>query len=522
MTPLPSRLRATARGLSEVLARSATLAEAIPRALEAIGSGLDFSAGLAWQEDGDVLRYAALWRAPDTAVPEFEHDSRTRTFVRGEGLPGRVWKSGLPGIIPELASDPNFPRRLSAAHDHLLSAAAFPLPGYGVLEFYLRQAQPDPAEVDEVAQLLVSGLHEFVRRVREREKAQAAEARRAALMEAALDAIVSMDWRGMVVDWNAAAERMFGFSRTEAVGHEMAELIIPPRFREAHRHGLARVLAGGAPTVLNKRLELFAVRSDGSEFPVELTIARIPLEGPPAFTGSLRDLTERVRAQAAAQAQEALRDRFVGILGHDLRSPLSAILASAEHLARGSLEDGPKRAVARIVTSSRRMERMIAALLDLTRGRLGGGIPVTPQPHDLRAVAEQVLDEARAANPERTLALTAQGDTNASFDADRMAQVVSNLIANALEHGDPQGPISVLLDGDAAGLQLSVHNTGTPVPEAEREEIFDPFRKGSTSGRPGLGLGLYIAREIVRAHGGELSLRSSAEQGTIFTARLPR
>ena len=411
-----------------------------------------------------------------------------------------------------------------ASFESLGSAAAFPIGApavIGVLEFFRRAPGLSEADILHPAQLLAAQSSEFLRRVGAQQAARAAEARRAAMLDAALDAVVSMDATGVVTDWNAAAQRMFGFARAEAIGKEMAELIIPPRFRQGHRRGLARYLTTGEAHVLDKRLELFAVRKDGSEFPVELTIARIALAGAPAFTGYLRDTTDRAQAQARAQQQDAFRERFIAIVGHDLRTPLQGIVGSAALLLRSPLNEKQSRSANRIVASAERMNRMISDLLDLTRGRLGGGIPIAPQATDLNAVCDQVVEESRAAYPERTIELAVAGQTAGQWDADRLAQALSNLIGNALTHGDPARPIRVDAVGNDQRVAVAVHNFGPPIPEAELASIFDPFRQGSTRHRTGLGLGLYIAREIARAHGGVVEVASSAEVGTTFTITLP-
>jgi len=514
---------AVARTIAHAFAASATLREAMLRLLEGLGPQLGFAAGLYWERDtvADVLRFVMIWRAPDIVIPDFEAASRARVFRRGEGLPGRVWERGKWTVIPDLSTDTNFPRRDSGLRDQLRSAVAFPI-GDGVLEFFHREGTLDEHRLEETAQLLAAHLEEFLRRAAALEAERISEARRAAILEAALDSVVSMDAAGRVTDWNAAAERMFGWSREEALGREMAELIVPPALRESHRRGLARYLTRQQSTMLNRRLELRGMRKDGSEFPIELIIARIPVQGTLAFTGYLRDLTERRRAEAESREREAFRERFIGILGHDLRSPIQAILGSTYQLRNAALSETERRSLERIGTSAQRMSRMIDDLLDLTRGRLGGGIPVSPRTMDLAQTAAQVIEETRAAHPGREIVLDVQGEASGRWDPDRMAQLLSNLTVNAIVHGVQDKPVRIALAATADRVEIAVHNEGSPIPEGDRERIFDPFRRAAAEGGKGLGLGLYIAREIARAHGGELSLDSFAEQGPTFRVRLPR
>lgn len=215
------------------------------------------------------------------------------------------------------------------------------------------------------------------------------------------------------------------------------------------------------------------------------------------------------------------RDQFIAVLGHDLRSPLSAIFMSAGLLVRGG--DGG-RAAAQILRSGERMARMVDDLLDLTRTRLGSGIPITPLQMDLVALCQGMLSEFQAIHPDRVLEFHSEGDLRGKWDAGRIGQVLSNLMGNALQHGDRHKPIRVTARADAQGVVLEVHNEGVPIPPAHLANIFEPMvshaRQGEEMRTTSLGLGLHIAREIVLAHGGTLVVASDLE-GTTFTVHLP-
>ena len=173
------------------------------------------------------------------------------------------------------------------------------------------------------------------------------------------------------------------------------------------------------------------------------------------------------------------------------------------------------------------MSRMIDHVLDLTRSRLGGGIPVSPQRTDVRAVAQAVIEELRAAHPQCELRWDPGGAANPCgwWDPDRLSQVVSNLVENAVTYGCAESPVLVKLFDDDQAVKLEVHNAGAPIPSELMPVLFDPFRRGAPRDAPrgeGLGLGLFIADQIVRAHGGTIDVRSSVPEGTCFTVRLPR
>jgi signal transduction histidine kinase len=254
----------------------------------------------------------------------------------------------------------------------------------------------------------------------------------------------------------------------------------------------------------------------------------------------IRDVTEaRLEArrawEALARAQDReermeeeaeCRERFIGILGHDLRNPLSAIGLSARALARhGPLTPMQQELSLRIVASADRMTKMISDILDLTRARRSGGIPLLLEPTSLSAVCQQVLKELEAAYPGRCLFYEEERPVAGVWDVERLGQVVSNLVANAVEHGGPDVPVFVraCLHGELAAVE--VHNPGAPIPEERLATLFEPFGPGGSGHgkrRSGLGLGLYIVREIIHSHGGQVSVRSARGEGTTFTVLLPR
>jgi signal transduction histidine kinase len=214
-------------------------------------------------------------------------------------------------------------------------------------------------------------------------------------------------------------------------------------------------------------------------------------------------------------------EQLLGIVSHDLRTPLAAIQASAQlALKRAGPDEALQRALKRTTSSASRMARMIEDLLDFTRARLGGGIPLARREADLGKIARYAVEEAQAANPEHPLVHRLHYEKGI-WDPDRMSQVVQNLVANALQHGSPRAPVVVETRPEGDRIVLEVANQGPPIPPGALAEIFEPFRRGAQGKTRNLGLGLFIVREIVRAHGGEVAVRSGPE-ATVFTVRLPR
>ncbi|MBF5045953.1 response regulator [Aggregicoccus sp. 17bor-14] len=249
--------------------------------------------------------------------------------------------------------------------------------------------------------------------------------------------------------------------------------------------------------------------------------------------GAIRDDSARVSAERErqrlleeAQARVEFEQQVVGIVSHDLRNPLAAILTSASlMLRRESIDPWVARSAARIVSSADRASRMIRDLLDYTQARMGGGIPIRPEALDLHELAEQVVEEARAAFPERTLELVHSGSGHGRWDADRVAQVLTNLVTNALKYSPADTPVRVESRGEAEGMWLRVQNAGEPISPELLPRLFEPLQRGG--GHVGfsdrsIGLGLYIVRELVLAHGGQVDVASTQEAGTTFTVRLPR
>lgn len=238
------------------------------------------------------------------------------------------------------------------------------------------------------------------------------------------------------------------------------------------------------------------------------------------LSARLASLIERSHLQRELREHAAFRERFMAILGHDLRQPLTTIVLGARVLAGRDHEAIDARTITMIGRASARMQRMIDDLLDLTRTRSGGGIPIVPAQADLADVCRSAVDEIRAGHPDRAIEWRGPSRCHGAWDRDRITQLLGNLISNALEHGDPHGIVSVQLMCGEEVATLSVQNTGEPISKASAALLFDPFR-GARQGSRGLGLGLFIAEQIARRHGGSIAVKSDVEH-TRFTVTLPR
>ena len=236
---------------------------------------------------------------------------------------------------------------------------------------------------------------------------------------------------------------------------------------------------------------------------------------------------ENARIHAALGASLEFQERFVAVLGHDLRNPLAAIdmaVGVLRQRATIGADASTMYVLDRMKSSSTRMSRMIEQVLDLTRCRIAGGLALSPAPMDLCETLTRIVNELRMAHPSRSILLRCE-PLRGTWDGDRLEQVFSNLIANAVHYGAPEKPVSVDARHENGAVVVAVHNEGAPIPEALRAELFNPFRRGSRGSREaktaGLGLGLYISREIALAHGGSLDVQSSSPEGTTFQVTLP-
>jgi signal transduction histidine kinase len=222
------------------------------------------------------------------------------------------------------------------------------------------------------------------------------------------------------------------------------------------------------------------------------------------------------------------RDLFLAIFSHDLRNPLNAAMLSAEVLLGDeSLGSDSTIAAVRVRNSVARMGRMLDDLLDFTRTRLGSRLPTTRADTDLRAVVDRTVDEIRAANPRRDVQVDAPDPVRGSWDGERLTQMLGNLLGNAIQHGDPARPVRVSLRPEHGHALLAVHNDGPAIQPEFMDKIFDPLVRGAVqeaerrTNRASLGLGLYISRQIAKAHGGDITVTSAQDTGTTFLVRLP-
>ena len=253
-----------------------------------------------------------------------------------------------------------------------------------------------------------------------------------------------------------------------------------------------------------------------------------------AQRGELEELTrfneaiDQAIAESIARYARSIalsRDRFLAILGHDLRTPIGAIIMSSTFVSdTGGLDEVHRVLVERITSSARRMNQMVADLLDFARASLGGKIPVVPVPMDVGDMVRNVVAEVNASAPKTSFEVAVSGAVGGMWDEARLAQALTNVVSNAVQHGAPSGAITIQAQGTPTEVVVSIHNAGPGIPEERRRTLFQvmPPERADDAKDGHLGLGLYIVDQIVKAHGGSVTVRSNDAEGTTFRIQLPK
>ena len=363
-----------------------------------------------------------------------------------------------------------------------------------------------------------------------------------ALLDHALDAVIVADREGRILAWNPRAEEMFGWSRDEALGQLLADTVVPPSLREAHRRGIETYLATGHGPVLNRLIELPARRRDGTEIPVEIAITPVRLGATIIFSAFLRDIGERKRteaeraalltreqtARAEAEAANRAKDEFLTVLSHELRTPLNAVYGWARMLRAHQVDEAASaRALEAIERNANAQVQLIDDLLDVSRV-ITGKMRLDVRPVDLPAVVDAALDAVRPAAAAKEIRLQSVLDPRAgplTGDPNRLQQVVWNLLMNAVKFTPKGGRVQVHLQRVGSHVEIVVSDTGRGIGPDVLPFVFDRFRQedsSTTRAYSGLGLGLALVKHLVELHGGSVAAESPGEgQGATFIVKLP-
>jgi PAS domain S-box-containing protein len=368
------------------------------------------------------------------------------------------------------------------------------------------------------------------------------ERRKGAILDSAFDAIITMNHAGRIVEFNPAAEHMFGHPRGKALGADLAELIVPPRLRQSHRHALAHYLVTGEGPILGQRLELPGLRADGSEFPAEVAVNAMRIDEQPFFTAYVRDITERKRAEAQAQQFNAELERrvtertaelmevnreldsFTYSVSHDLRAPLRAIDGFSRILIDKYVAGLPPEAaryLGLVRSNTQQMGHLVNDLLALSRL---GRTPITKTEVDLGELVGECLETLRPETEGRSVELDIGELGICNADRDLLRQVFMNLLGNALKYSRRRQPAHVEVrterrDGECV---VWVRDNGVGFDMRYADKLFGVFQRlHRAEDYEGTGVGLAIVQRIVQRHGGRVWVEAALDQGATFFVALP-
>ena len=451
------------RALAAQLIEGGSLDEVAGGFLSTVAGMMRWQSGALWEvpQDSEMLRFVAGWSEAGVDATPLWEASRALSFARGEGLPGIAWERGEIHASPDVASDPVFRRQDAAAAVGLAAALAIPIPlgaprnVLAVVEFHTHSFASLSGELEDLLAGFGDQLAMFVKRQRAEALTRAGEHFKSAVLTSSLDCIIGMSHEGKVVEFNEAAEQLFGYSREEALDTELAELIVPDHLRERHRAGLQRYLETGEEVVIGKRIELPARRADGETIPVELTVTRIAGSDPPLFTGFLRDVSDRSEVERVRHhLAEVVRGTQDAVLSKDLKGIITSWNRGAEELYGYTAEEAIGTHVSFIVPSDhhneemriidrvKRRERLETYETERIRkdgARVDVSLTVSPIEHPVlgivgaSVVARDITAERRRRRAQEFL-VTATGALDASLDPIETARtIVGTAVPNVAE-----------------------------------------------------------------------------------------
>ena len=494
-------------------------------------------------EDGEALESARVWYLGETdRFDVFRRVSEETAFDLSVGFPGRVWATAAPAWIADLSADESFARIDAATAVGLRSAFAFPIlikqEVAGVLEFFSTRHEPIDDQLLGAMAQIGKQLGLVIERTRATDALRASEERNRTILETASDAFVAMDASGVIADWNHRAELMFGWSRAEAIGRELAGTLIPEEQREAHREGLRRYLATGWGPVVANRVTFEAMRQDGTRFPVELAVWEVKSPTGLQFNAFIRDIThykeaEEALASARDHALEAsrLKSEFVANMSHEIRTPMNGVIGLTNLLLDTKL-DGTQRTYAEgIHAAGEALLRLINDILDLSKAE-AGKMELEQVEFDPRELVEEATGLLAGEAAEKGLELVAYADptlpTSVRGDPGRLRQVLVNLVGNAVKFTE-RGEVVVRArlegdHGDDVTVRFEVVDTGIGIDQASGRDLFASFTQAdaSTTRRyGGTGLGLTLSKRLVELMGGDIGVESELGAGSTFWFSVP-
>lgn len=536
-------------GLSHSLRTEADPIKALQICVDQISSVLGWPVGHAYLVGDDQrgpLVGSGVWYLSEPARFEaFRKLTESTLLPPGVGLPGMVISSKGPVWLQDIGACPELPRRRIAEAVSLSTAFAVPIfvggKVAGILEFF---SDEDIAKDDTTISVVSHAADQIgilLQSLGMEDAARESQKRIQNVLETALDAFVGLNADGLIIDWNGQAEQTFGWSRQEAMGRPLEDMILPQQYRESHRLGMKRFLHTKEGLVLNRRIEITALHKDGHEFPVELHISPTQLKNGYVFNGFIRDLSDRKRQEPASnrvvqrtsqleQANQELTksnaelEQFAYIASHDLQEPLRMVVTYLQYLEKrnqDTLGTEDRQFIKFAITGALRMRALIDDLLAFSR--VGRGAQ-NKEPVAFNEVVDTALSTLKHAVETSKAQIDCAQLPTITVDRAQMVQLFQQLLSNAMKYQSDK-PLRISIKADRRGPEwiLSVKDNGIGIDPKYAERIFVVFQRLNSDREkyPGTGIGLAICKKIVEQHKGGLWVESEAGQGAAFYFSLP-
>ncbi|GGM60659.1 ATP-binding protein [Dactylosporangium sucinum] len=517
--------------------------------LRAVCQATGWQAGHMWlphETDRRIFVPTGIWHEERPgAFAELRAATGDRRFGLA-GIAAEAARTGRPVWVADVRASSSFLRDPVAG---VGSAIAFPVTARGVtaavLEFFTHQpADPDAGLLEIMADVGIQ-LGRVADRMAARQAIVFGSQRLERILDSCVEAFVAMDEGGMITSWNAAAEKVFGLSKEEAIGRRLGDTIVPPRYREAHHLGVGRFLTTGEKRVLDNRIEIAAWHTNGYEFPVELATwaVRDPMLGW-TFNAFVHDITDRKRTEDALrlayeherEAVSRLRELdvaksdFVATVSHEFRTPLTNVIGHLEVLTSGDageLNPAQARMLGVIGRNADRLRALIEDLLTISKVE-AGVFDLELRPTDLHEVLTEAYNavEPRAKRRDHRLVLSVEGQLGRiEADPEQLQRALVNLLVNGVNFTPDGGTVELSARIADDHVEIVVRDNGVGIDPEEQPRLFTRFFRGTFAVREavqGAGLGLAITKTIVEGHGGDVLVDSIVGHGTTFTIRIPR
>ncbi len=533
-----AKLSALGADVGVAITQSDSMTEMLRKCSEAIVTHLDAAFARIWtlEEETNTL-------VLQSSAGMYTHTNGPHGRVPvGKFKIGLIAEERLPHLTNDVLTDPRVGDHDWALREGMVAFAGYPLLVdnrlIGVVAVFARHELDDDAL--RALALVANSVGVGIQRKRNEQALLEGEARKTAILETAQDCFITINHESRILEFNPAAERTFGYKRADVLGKLMPDLIVPPELREQHLAGVKRYLASGQTVVIGKRLELEALRSDGTRFPTELSVVRIPSDGPVLFTATLRDITDRKQAEKdlldakeAAESANRAKSQFLANMSHELRTPLNAIIGYSEMLEEEAAELGAAGLtgdLTKIHTAGKHLLALISDVLDLSKIE-AGKMDLFLESFDTAAMVREVCSTVEPMMMKNHNRFEADIDPSLGVmhaDLTKVRQSLFNLLSNAAkftQDGVITFKAGVETSASSEYLRFDVRDTGLGIPADRLAHLFQPFSQldSSTSKKfGGSGLGLAITRRFCQMMGGDVTVESEPGKGSRFTILLPR